>query len=119
MPEYPPSLNPETLGDFLDEQPHSVVHLDAEWDAWGFQLQKRIQEMLPKYSDIVGFGFVDVDTFKEYALAVEVNNVPACAYYRGRERITTITGLNQDIEANLEILLRGDVPDGSARIELD
>ncbi|MEM9478727.1 MAG: thioredoxin domain-containing protein [Verrucomicrobiota bacterium] len=119
MPEYPPSLNPDTLDEFLDEQPHSLIHLDAKWDAWGFQLQKRIQKILPNYSDTVGFGFIDVDAHQEHALAVEVKNVPACAYYRGRERMTTIIGLNQDIETNLEILRRGDVPDGSARIELD
>jgi hypothetical protein len=119
MAEYPPSLNSDTLNAFLDRRPFSVIHLNAKWDAYGFMLQRRIQEIAAVKSHSTGFGFIDVDDHPEDARSLRVLNVPACAYYRGREHVTTITGLNQDVEANLDALARGEIPDGSARIELD
>jgi hypothetical protein len=119
MPEYPKSLNAETLDTFLMQRPHSVIHLDAKWDAYGYLLQRRIQEIAVAHGESASFGFIDVDDNQEQARSLQVGNVPACAYYRGREHVTTITGLNQDIETNLFILMRGDKPDGSARIKLD
>ncbi|MES2469631.1 MAG: thioredoxin domain-containing protein [Verrucomicrobiota bacterium] len=119
MPEYPTSLNAETLDAFLTQRPHSVIHLDAKWDAYGYMLQRRIQEIAGAHRESTSFGFIDVDDNQEQARSLKVGNVPACAYFRGCEHVTTITGLNQDIETNLFILMRGDKPDGSARIKLD
>ncbi len=119
MAQYPTSLNSDTLDAFLGRRPLSLIHLDAKWDAYGFILQRRIQEIAVAKSHSTEFGFIDVDDHPEYARLLRVGNVPACAYYRGRQHVTTITGLNQDIEANLATLTRGETPDGSARIELD
>ena len=119
MPEYPPSLNLGTIESFLDKHIVSLIHLDAKWDAMGFQLQRRIQELAKSLDDSVGFGFIDVDEYQDEAIALGVLNVPSCAYYRGREHLKTVIGLNQDIETNLDMILRGDKPDWNARVKLD
>ena len=119
MKEYPPSLSSDTLDDFLRQRPYSLIHFDAKWDNIGHTFQNRIREITPRFSDAVNFGFVDIDEQQDLARAHKIMTIPSSAYYRGGEFVTLISALNQDVETNLNILISGDTPDGTARIPVD
>jgi hypothetical protein len=59
---------------------------------------------------------MDIDRNQDHARAISLRNVPACSYYLGRELVTTVIGLQQDIEAILGIVKAGGVPDTSNSI---
>lgn len=95
------------LDNFLSSRPFSVVHLDAEWDGYREPFARRIGIIAQQLSNSTSFGYIDIDREPDHARSIHLLNVPACSYYRGRELVATVIGMEQDIEDNLRIVREG------------
>ena len=94
------------------DRPYSVIHLDATWNAQRFLVQRTIDLLVDKLDD-TSFGRINVDEHKDYALSVDLRNVPSCLYFRYGNLVSVVTGMLQDVESNIQILREGGTPDAS------
>ncbi len=106
-------LAPGDMEQFLDRRPYSLVHLDAEWDGYRAIITSKIEALAGDLADSTSFGYIDIDRDQDHARAINLRNVPACSYYRGRDLVATVIGLQQDIKGNLAIIRQGGIPDTS------
>lgn len=104
------------LDEFLSEREFSVIHLDAEWDGRRAMVARQMIELAGKTGESTAFGYIDVDVLQHHARGIRLVNVPACSYYRGRERVGTVVGTNQDIAGILQRVREGGALEGQGVI---
>lgn len=100
-------LTADDLPEFLATKPVSVIHFDAEWDvSYRAQVRRAMLGAEAALGHVASFGEVDCDTNPEIARSTPVPNVPLVAYYRDGSLVMTVIGVNQDIRARVEHLVR-------------
>jgi hypothetical protein len=107
-----PVITSESLPDFLQIRPFTVIHLDADWDGYRRQIQLQIESIMDSLSD-VSFGYMDVDRSADFASSIALRNTPACAYYSESKLVAVVIGVKQQIVTNVELLRLGKTPDTS------
>ena len=108
IPHRVESVSKSTLRDFLARRPHSVVHVDAEWDNYRVKVEKKIRSIEPHFEQAVSFGYLDCDMEQECAAEIGIRNVPSVAYYKGATLYGVVIGVKQDIAGNIERMKRGE-----------
>jgi thioredoxin-like negative regulator of GroEL len=95
----------EELNEILKRNKFCIVHVDANWDNYRFQVKELIGSAGKNYSDKVFFAYVDCDEEKAYAKEIGLMNIPSIAYYSGTELKSLIIGAHQNMERNIECLI--------------
>lgn len=94
---------------FVREKRIAAIHFDAEWDV-GHRptARQKMEKAKALLGDQVNFGEVDCDREMELARSIRLPGVPAIAYYLDGELIAVLLGAQQNVQARLERVIRGE-----------
>jgi thioredoxin-like negative regulator of GroEL len=106
-------LTSADLDAFLLQPPCAVIHLDAEWDGYRFEVAKQISQIESSFAGIASFGYMDVDEEQDFAREIGLRNTPACAYYKDGQLAAVVIGIGQDVAKNIRLMQSGHVLDMS------
>jgi hypothetical protein len=103
-------LKGDEIREWVKSHRYAVIHIDAEWDRYGDEVQKQMKMAAEDFSGEVALGYVDADTEGDYAREIELGNVPTVAYYRDGELVARVVGASRYLSENIRVLKAGGVP---------
>ena len=101
-------MNAQEIARIIEKSTYTVVHVDADWDGYRFQINDKITDAKKEFGNRVSFAYVDCDKEQEYASAIGVLNTPSVAYYCGSNLMALIIGIEQNVSRNINKLIRSE-----------